>query len=87
MDSKHKIELDIKALSEMLFQKYNKVVLDAKETAECIGRSQMSLSRDRADKVGIPYAKIGRKNGSDKAVYNVIDIARHIVENRYKVVK
>ena len=84
MTSKQKTE-QIKTMADMLFSKYNKLVLDSKECAEAIGRSEMSLSRDRSDKVGIPYAKIGRRGGSDKAVYTVTDIATHIVNSKYKV--
>lgn len=76
---------EIKELSSLLFDKFNSLTLTTEQTSQVTNRSVMSLQRDRRNAMGIPYTKLGRNAGSDKALYNVIDIAKYIVNNKYKV--
>jgi len=76
---------EVKTLSELLFEKYKKLTLNTTETAQSIDRSAISLSRDRAAGVGIPFTKLGRGNGSDRVMYNIYDIAKFIVSRKTRV--
>jgi len=75
---------EIKELSTLLYSKYGSLTLSTKQTAEATQRSRITLERDRRNATGIPYTKLGNKCGSDRALYSVTDIARHIVNNRVK---
>ena len=75
---------EIKELSALLFSKFNALTLTTEQTAQTTQRSIVSLQRDRRNATGIPYTKLGRNAGSDKALYNVMDIAKYIVNNKVK---
>lgn len=75
---------EIKELSNLLFSRFNSLTLTTEQTSQATNRSVMSLQRDRREAVGIPYTKLGRNSGSDKALYNVMDIAKFIVTNKIK---
>lgn len=73
-----------KELSGLLFNKFNSLTLTTEQTAQATQRSIISLQRDRRNATGIPYTKLGNKSGSDRALYSVTDIARYIVDNKFK---
>ena len=75
---------EIKELSSLLFSKFNSLTLTTEQTSQTTNRSVISLQRDRRNAEGIPYVKLGRNAGSDKALYNIMDIAKFIVGNRVK---
>jgi len=75
---------EVKELSSLLFSKFNSLTLTTEQTSQATNRSIISLQRDRRNAEGIPYTKLGRNSGSDKALYNVMDIAKYIVKNKYK---
>ena len=75
---------EVKELSSLLFDKFNSLTLTTEQTSQATNRSVISLQRDRRNAEGIPYTKLGRNAGSDKALYNVMDIAKHIINNRIK---
>ncbi len=76
---------EIKDIAALLFEKYGAVTISTKSTAEVTTRSTMSLTRDRAAGIGIPFLKLGKGNGSDRVMYSVYDIARFIVSRKQKV--
>ena len=76
---------EIKTLAELLFGDFKKLTLTTDETAQVTDRSAISLTRDRAEGIGIPFTKLGKGNGSDRVKYNIYDIARFIVSRKTKV--
>ena len=48
---------EIKILTEMLFNKFNKITLSAKETAEVLGISEEALKDDRQNASGIAFTR------------------------------
>jgi hypothetical protein len=75
---------EIKELSSLLFDKFNSLTLTTEQTSKTTNRSVISLQRDRRNAEGIPYTKLGRNAGSDKALYSITDIAKYIVNNKIK---
>lgn len=75
---------EVKELSSLLFSKFNSLTLTTEQTSQATNRSVISLQRDRRNAEGIPYTKLGRNSGSDKALYSITDIAKYIVNNRVK---
>lgn len=75
---------EIKELSNLLFSKFNSLTLTTEQTSQATNRSVISLQRDRRNAEGIPYTKLGRNSGSDKALYSVMDIAKYIANNKIK---
>ena len=53
---------EIKILTEMLFNKFNKITLSAKETAEVLGISEEAHKDDRQNASGIVFTRRNRKN-------------------------
>jgi hypothetical protein len=76
---------EVKVLTEILFKEHKSLMLSTETVAILVGRSKISLNRDRAEGVGIPCSKIGKGKGSDRARYNIIDIVRFVVSRKLKV--
>ena len=76
---------EINDIASLLFNKYGSVTLSTENTAEATTRSTISLTRDRASGIGIPYMKLGAGSGSDRVMYSVYDIAKFIVSRKQKV--
>lgn len=76
---------EIKTLVEVLFSKFGKLTLNTDELSGVTGRSVISLKRDRAEAVGIPSTRLGKKNGSDRALYNIYDVAKFLVSRKIQV--
>jgi hypothetical protein len=77
--------LEIALTAKMLFEKEKTLLLTPERVADNILRGEASLRRDRAEKIGIPYTKLGKGTGSDKVLYSVYDIAKFIVGRKKKV--
>ena len=77
---------EVKVLAAMLFGEYKSLAVTTDDTAIITKRSKMSLTRDRAEGAGIPCTKLGKKQGSDRALYNIYDIAHFIVSRKMKVI-
>lgn len=79
----------LKFHAELLFKKFGKLTLNTKELARVIDRSEVSLQRDRAAKIGIPYSQFqtkGKKgDGRNICHYAVSDIAKYLLDNQLKV--
>jgi len=76
---------EVKVLASMLFTEYKSLTVSTYETANITQRSKISLDRDRAEGVGIPCTKLGKRKGSDRVLYNIYDIAYFIVSRKMKV--
>jgi len=76
---------EVKVLASMLFQEYKSLTVSTDETAKITQRSKISLDRDRAEGIGIPCTKLGKRKGSDRVLYNIYDIAHFIVSRKMKV--
>ncbi|PUE66642.1 hypothetical protein [Arcobacter caeni] len=75
---------DIKIMTSLLFDRFQKITLNAEETASVIGRSEDYLKKDREEAIGIPYTRLnGKEKG--KPLYNITAIAKALVENEKKV--
>ena len=79
-----KIE-DSKRLEQMLFDRYEKIVLNAEETASIIGVNVDSLKQDRAAAIGIPFT---RRNNKEKGqpLYTLTSIVQTLLNNETKVI-
>ncbi len=75
----------IKFTAELIFTKFQAISINTAQLSTIIPRSELSLRRDRASKVGIPYTQFGEGKGKDVAMYNIYDIARYMIENQVKV--
>ncbi len=75
---------EVNFLAKLLFEKYNSLTITVDQTEEATQRSKVSLARDRAGAMGIPYTKLGKGGGSDKVMYSVYDVARFIVGRKQK---
>jgi len=75
---------EVKAIANLLFDKYGSVTITPEKVSEMTTRSVISLTRDRAKGTGIPYLKLGAGGGSDRVMYNVFDVARFIVGRKQK---
>lgn len=75
--------IDQEILTRLLFNKYEKVALTAKETASVLGTASKTLETDRAEAIGIPYT---RRNNKEKGqiLYSITAIARTILDNQKK---
>ena len=80
-----KEEAEVKILVSVLFEEYKSLTIPLEPTAKVITRSECSLKRDRKDGVGIPVTKVGKQQGSDKALYSIYDIAKFLVSRKTKV--
>ena len=78
---------EIKDIAALLFEKYGAVTISTENTAEATTRSAISLTRDRASGIGIPYVKLGAGSGSDRVMYSIFDIAKFIVSRKQKVME
>ena len=76
---------EVKVLVSMLFTEYKSLTVSTDETAKITQRSRISLHRDRAEGVGIPCTKLGKRKGSDRVLYSIYDIAHFIVSRKMKV--
>ena len=77
-------QTEINFLAKMLFDKYNSLAITVDQTEEATQRSKVSLARDRAAAMGIPYTKLGKGGGSDKVMYSIYDVARFVVGRKQK---
>lgn len=77
---------EVKVLASILFKDTGTLMVPTEITSKIIGRSKISLDRDRAEGVGIPCSKLGKRKGSDRVLYNIYDIAKFIVSRKMKVV-
>ena len=77
--------VEISFTAKMLFEKEKTLLLTPERVADNIPRSEVSLRRDRAEGIGIPYTKLGKGTGSDRVLYSVYDIAKFIVGRKKKV--
>lgn len=75
---------DIKIISSILFERFQKIALNAQETASIIGKSEDYLKKDREQATGIPYVRLSGKNRS-KPLYSITSIAKALIENEKKV--
>ena len=80
-------EKELDGIAKLLFNKFDSLMLNADQTASVVGRSKVSLSRDRGSGIGIPYTSLGAGKGSDRALYNVYDIGRFIISRKVKVIE
>lgn len=75
---------DIKIMTSLLFDRFQKIALNAEETAAIIGRSEDYLKKDREEAIGIPYTRLnGKERG--KPLYIITTIAKTLIENEKKV--
>ena len=79
------INEEVKTLSRLLFEKYESITLYPKDVAKVVGRSEISLYRDRLKSKGIPYTKLGARSGSDRVVYTIYDVAKFVAKRKIKV--
>jgi hypothetical protein len=74
-----------KVLVDVLFREYKSLTVTPHVVAKVTNRSEVSLERDRAKAVGIPFTKLGRGTGSDRVLYNIYDVASFVVSRKVKV--
>lgn len=77
---------EVKTLAAMLFGEYKSLTISTDDTAKITQRSRISLDRDRAEGIGIPCTKLGKRKGSDRVLYNIYDIAHFVVSRKMKVI-
>ncbi len=77
--------MEVNFTANMIFSEEKTLLITPKRTSEIILRSEISLSRDRAEGVGLPYTKLGKGVGSDRVLYAIFDIAKFIVSRKRKV--
>ena len=76
---------EVKILASMLFNEYKSLTISTDDTARITQRSKISLDRDRAEGIGIPCTKLGKRKGSDRVFYSIYDICHFIVSRKMKV--
>ena len=76
---------EVKVLASILFEKLESITVPTVVAAKVTHRSKISLDRDRAECIGIPSTKLGKRKGSDRILYNIYDIAHFIVSRKMKV--
>jgi len=76
---------EVNVLTSILFAEYKSITISTDNTAIVTQRSKISLDRDRAEGVGIPCTKLGKRKGSDRVLYNIYDIANFVVSRKMKV--
>ena len=75
---------DIKIITSLLFEHFQKIALNSEETASIIGRSEDYLKKDREEAIGIPFTRVnGKERG--KPLYNITAIAKALVQNEKRV--
>lgn len=76
---------EYETLSKLLFEKFGKITLDEKETAQVVGCSEKVLQKDRAEARGISYS---RRNGKSRGqiMYSITAIAKHLIDNQIKTI-
>lgn len=79
------IHTEVNLLAYLLFITTGSLMISTKEASVFTTRSEISLERDRAEGIGIPYTKLGKGNGSDRVLYNVYDVSKYIVSRKVKV--
>lgn len=82
---KHQASEEIVSLTKLLFDEYKSLTLSPEIVAKLTNRSEVSLSRDRAEGIGIPCTKLGKNRGSDRVLYSIHDISNFIVSRKKKV--
>ena len=75
---------EVELMVRLLFDRYGSLVIDPGDVSELTGRSEASLTRDRAEATGIPVTKTGKAKGSDRVKYSIYDIAEYIVDRKTK---
>ncbi len=68
-----------KTLIELLYKKYNRLLLTTSEVAIETNRSELSLIRDRANGTGLKYVKTS-KTTQGRVHYNINDVAEFITD-------
>jgi len=68
---------------ELLFQKYQKPQITAKELSELIDRSEISLARDRAQCKGVGFGKHNLKENG-KIYYPLQEVVKYLERNVVK---
>jgi len=76
---------EVKVLASMLFEEHKTLMIHTDIVAQITQRSKISLDRDRAEGIGIPCSKLGKRKGSDRVLYNIYDVAKFIVGRKMKV--
>lgn len=74
----------IKLIIDLLFQKYGKITLDAKEVSEVLGVTEKSLENARLNSTGIPYTRLNG-NSRSKPLYDITAIANEIKKKQVKI--
>lgn len=74
----------IKFQADLLFQKYGKLTLEAKEVAEVLGLTEKTLENARLNGIGLPYTRLNGKQRS-KPLYSILVIAEQIINKQVKV--
>ena len=74
----------IKIIIDLLFSKYGKITLDAKEVSEVLGISEKSLENARINSTGIPYTRLNG-NERSKPLYDITAIASEIKKRQVKI--
>lgn len=74
----------IKIIIDLLFAKYGKITLNAKETAEVLGLTEKILEDARCNSTGIPYTRL---NGKEKGtpLYDITAIAVEVKKRQVKL--
>ncbi len=68
-----------KTLIEILYKKYDRILISTAEAANETNRSELSLIRDRGNATGLKYVK-NSKTTQGRVYYSIEDIAAYIVE-------
>lgn len=76
---------EYEVLSKLLFEKFGKVTLNEKETAQVVGCSDKVLQKDRSEARGIAFLK---RNGKERGqiMYSITAIAKHLIDNQIKTI-
>lgn len=72
-------------MTKLLFEKFSKVALTDKETAQVLGVSVKTLEKDRAEAIGVPYT---RRNNTARGqvLYSITSIAKTLIENERRTI-
>lgn len=74
----------IKIKVDLLFSKYGKIALTARETAEILGTTEKVLETGRLNSTGIPYSRLnGTERGSP--LYDIVNIAIELKKKQIKI--
>ncbi len=74
----------IKIKVDLLFSKYGKIALTARETAEVLGIEENVLKHGRLNSTGIPYIRL---NGTERGtpLYDIVTIAIELKKREKKI--